>query len=344
MFYVAAIAGVANAKPAAKHGNAKPAAAKPEAAKAEGSAAPDATAPAEAEAPEIPQVTGPKMVELGHGAQVDLPAGMALIERAEAQVLLRKGGSDGDDVVALIGPAAEDQHWHIRIDADDSGYVTDDDADELDAGELLTSYKEGTAEQNKKRQELGIPALFVDDWSEKPHYDKAAHQLVWALAAHDTDGKVINHFIRILGRNGYLSVALIDSPENLEAAKKQAAPVIQAIQYKQGFQYKDHASADKSSGMGLKGLMLGAIGIAIAKKTGILVAVLLFFKKGFILVLAALGAFFKRLFGRKKQEVAPEVEIPPATVVSSGTYVPPPPMGQGFEPPGGSEPPHDPNG
>lgn len=350
VLFVVAVAGVANAKPPAKPAKpaatAKPEAAKPEAAKADGSdAAPADGAPAEEAPADIPHVTGPKLVELGHGAQIDLPAGVGLLERTEAQAVLRKSGNDADDVVAMIEPIAQDQGWYIVIEADDSGYVTDDDADDLDPGDLLKSYKEGTAELNKRREPLGVPPLFIDDWSEKPRYDKAAHQLVWAISAHQRDGKVINHFIRILGRNGYLSANLVDAADKMELAKQQAAPVIQAIQFKPGFRYTDHVSADKSSGLGLKGLMLGAIGIAVAKKTGILLAVFLFFKKGFIVVVMAIGAFFKRLVGgRKKQQTPvapPAVDLPSATVVASGMDAPPPapPMGQGFEPPGGSGPP-----
>jgi uncharacterized membrane-anchored protein len=341
-----AVAGAAEAKPAKPA--AKPAVVKPADAKPAADAA-DA-APADPLA-NVKHVTGPKLVDLGHGAQINLPADTVLLEHAEAQAEMRKSGNEAENVIALIVPTAANQDWYLVIEADDVGYVTDDDADDLDAGELLNSYKEGTAELNKKREPMGIPPLLIDDWSEKPRYDKAAHHLVWGIAAHSRDGKVINYFTRILGRNGFLSADLIGSGEKMEASKVQAAPVITAVQFKPGSGYADHVSDDKSSGVGLKGLLLAGVGIAVVKKTGILIAVFLFLKKGVILVVAAVGAFLKRLFGgRKKQEMAvapPPVDLPPATVVSSGMDAPPPapPTGQGFDPPGGSgPPPHDPLG
>lgn len=285
------------------------------------------------------------MAELGHGAQINLPAGASLIEQAEAQRLLRKYSDHVDDVLGVVVPAVDDQTWHIVLRIDESGYVSDSDADELDPGELLDSYKEGTAEANKMRAAKGMSELIIDDWTEKPRYDKAGHRLAWGIAVHSSRGKSINYFTHILGRNGTLSVNLIDAADKMELAKQQAAAVLQAIQFEPGSRYTDHVESDKSSGVGLKGLVLAGVGIAVAKKTGILVAVLLFFKKGFIVVIAAVGAFFRRLFGgRKKQEMPvapPPVDLPPATVVSSGVDAAPPapPTGQGFEPPGGSGPP-----
>ena len=73
--------------------------------------------------------------------------------------------------------------------------------------------------------------------------------------------------------------------------------------------------AIKTAGLGLKALVLGGAGIAVAKaaKAGILIKLLLVFKKGFILVLAAIGGFFKWLFGGKQQDA-----VPPSDPLSVG--------------------------
>ena len=49
---------------------------------------------------------------------------------------------------------------------------------------------------------------------------------------------------------GYLSVDLIDSPENIDKSKVDAANVLTAIHFTAGARYEDHKSDDKSSGMG----------------------------------------------------------------------------------------------
>ena len=278
----------------------------------------DAAAPADAQdaasgdaaQPSVPHIVGPKRVDLGHGAQIDLPAGMLLVERAAAQELLRKGGNEADDAVAMIVPDGPGD-WAMVIEAEDVGYVSDSDAGELDAADMLEDFKRGTIEQNKKRVAMGIPELFIDGWSEPPRYERATRQLVWGLTGHGKADKVVNRYTRLLGRNGYLSVDLIDDPKTIEASKVQAQSILAALHFTPGSRYEDHTGSDHDSGLGLKALVLGGAGVVIAKKTGILIALLLVLKKGFIVVAAAFGGFFKWLFGRKSRRDNAVAELPP---------------------------------
>jgi uncharacterized membrane-anchored protein len=271
--------------------------------------------PEEIEAQMPPHVKGPKLVELGHEIELDLPEGMILLEREEAQKLIREGGDDAENALGVV--VRLDAQWWAVIEYNDVGYVDDSDADQLNANELLDAYKQGTQEQNIKRKQLGVPELVLDGWSEMPSYQKAAKHLVWGLKGHSTDGVFINYFTRLLGRNGYISINLIDSPENIEAAKVQAQPLLTATRYKAGSRYEDHQDGDKSSGLGLRALVLGGTGVAVVKaaKAGIIVKLLLVFKKGFIVVFAAIGGFFKWLFGRKKDQ---DTEVPPDPPAVSG--------------------------
>ena len=80
-----------------------------------------------------PHIEGPKLVDLGNDIEIDLPAGMVLLEHDEAKKLIEKGGGTGEGVVALVLPTfLPDQTWEMRIDYDDVGYVKDTDADQLD--------------------------------------------------------------------------------------------------------------------------------------------------------------------------------------------------------------------
>jgi uncharacterized membrane-anchored protein len=253
----------------------------------------------------IPHVVGPKRVVLGHNAQIDVPSGMNLLERAQAQDLMRKVGNDTDGVVAVImPPVGSGSDWMVVIGASDIGYVDDDDADDLDADNMLAQFKQGTLEQNKKRVAIGVPELFIDGWSERPHYQSATHHLVWGLNAHASDSKVVNYFTRFLGRLGYLSVNLIDDPATIETSKTQALSVLTALHFDMGSRYEDHVSSDRDSGIGLKALVLGGAGVVIAKKTGILIAIALFLKKGLVVIIVAIGGFFRWLFRRKKDDAA----------------------------------------
>jgi len=258
--------------------------------------------PEEIEASLPPHINGPKLVDLGNNIEIDLPAGLVLFEHAEAKAILEQGGNSAENVAAIIIKIGGD--WMVSVDYDDVGYVTDKDADQLDAQELFNQYSEGNRQQNERRKAMGIAELFLDGWSEMPKYHNADHHLMWGLKGHSVDGPVINFFTRVLGRNGYMSIDLVDSPDRIEASKVETAPLFAATRFKTGFRYEDHAEGDKSSGMGLRALVLGGTGLAVMKvaKAGILIKILLVFKKLWIVLIVGIGGFFKWLFGRKKDE------------------------------------------
>lgn len=277
-----------------------------------GSAAGSAAADDDADLP--PHITGPAHVDLGNSSEVELPAGMVLLERDVARKLLRDGGESADNVsAAVIQPGSD---WTVLIEYDDVGYVDDSDADKLDAGELLDAYKQGTEQQNIERKKQGTAELTIDGWSEAPNYNHGTHHFSWGIKGHSTEGPIINAFTRVLGRNGFLSMNLVSSPDALEGAKRAAAPLIAATQFKSGARYEDHAGGDKDSGIGLRGLVLGGTGVAIAAKTGLLLKILLVLKKLIIVIVAAVGGFFRWLFGRKKKvtlaDAPPPGDPPPS--------------------------------
>ena len=278
---------------------------------------------AQAPADDMPaHIEGPKLVDLGNGTEIDLPANTILFERDVARDMLKKAdGNDAENVEALIVRPGTD--WAVIVEYEGAGYVSDGDADDLDADELFDAYKKGNDDQNARRKTLGIGPLILDGWSEKPRYDVLTHQLHWGLKGHSDQGPVINFFTRVLGRNGFMSVNLIDTPDRIEQSKQDTANVVGATRFKQGMRYQDHASGDKDSGIGLKGLVLGGTGVAIAAKTGLLLKLLLILKKAFIVIVAAVGGFFRWLFGKKKKDQALVVTepVPP----TSPPQDPPPP-------------------
>jgi uncharacterized membrane-anchored protein len=286
-----------------------------------------------------PHITGPKLVDLGNGTEIDLPANTFLFERDVARELMKKDGATGENVEAfIIRPGAQ---WAAIVEYNGVGYVNDSDADKLDPDDLFDAFKKGNDEQNARRKELGVAPLFLDGWSEKPHYDFVTHHLVWGLTGHGSDGPVINFFTRVLGRNGFISVNLIDSPDRIEASKQDAANVLSAVRFKDGSRYIDHQGDDKDSGIGLRGLVLGGTGVAIAAKSGLLLKLLLVFKKAIIFIVAAVGGLFRWLFGRKKKAAAAVAEagsVPGMPPPGDPPSAPPAPTSP-TDPPPPSDPP-----
>ncbi len=263
---------------------------------------------AEAEAALHP-LEGPAHVELGHDLAIDLPEGYVLLERADAVRFSESNGNFGnEDLLALVAPA--DGDWFVNIEFVADGYISDDDASELDADGLLQSYKEGTEASNEQRKAAGFDALTVDGWTDPPRYDAALHRLTWGLTGHDSDSTSVNHFTRILGRGGYASLDIIAAPEDLAVAKAGTDALLAATQFAPGARYEDFdPKTDRVAEYGMAALVLGGAG-AVAAKSGLLaklLAVLLAGKKFFVFAFLAVGAAVRKLFGGK---AAPDASTP----------------------------------
>src|SRR5262249_35970242 len=153
------------AKGAKKAAEKKPAEAQEPAAPAEADAAADANAEGSgAEKEELPaHVVGPKHIELGNSASIDLPDGMIMFERAVALDLMSQADEHAEHIVGIV--FKPESSWHVLIEYLDSGYIEDSDADDLDSDDLIDSYRKGTAEQNKIRKSHGNAELLIDGWS-----------------------------------------------------------------------------------------------------------------------------------------------------------------------------------
>jgi len=299
--------------------------AKPKHAEAQAEAAKPAESDKAADAPSDPQaglppgaVVGPNKVKLGDQAELDLPAGYLFLPKNELNRILTQKGDPPDESavggVFALSTEEDKSHWFL-VEWNASGYVKDNDADDLKPDEILESYKEGTEEANEYRKKNGAVPFHVVGWDEKPRYDKVKKHVVWAMRVRGDDGEEsTNYNTRILGRNGYLSINLICGPKQIEALKPVAANMLNGVAYLEGKRYADYnKSTDKTAEFGVAALVLGGAALAgkaaklglLAKFGKVLLAILVAGKKAIALVFIAIFAFFKRLFGRK-QETAPE--------------------------------------
>jgi len=226
-------------------------------------------------------------VDLGNGAEIDLPAGMILYPRAAAERLLGKVGEPTEGVVAIV--QQPDAGWSVLLSYTAAGYVDDSDARALDAGELLAAYRADTRAQNERRKLRGMSELVVDGWAEPPRYDRARHRLAWGLAAHTAEGRLANRFTRILGRGGFLSVNLIDEAETMARSQAEARSIVEATRWKPGARYGDHAPGDPRAATGLRGLVLGGAGVGAAGKLGLLATIVVASKPAIPLVLVMIS-------------------------------------------------------
>ncbi|MBW4471321.1 MAG: DUF2167 domain-containing protein [Stenomitos rutilans HA7619-LM2] len=257
--------------------------------------------------PKVNWTAGPKAVSLGDNlAQLKVPKGYLFANADDTRKLMTYlGNPTSNDDIGMVVPNDNQQDWLVVFSYNPIGYVKDDDSQSIDKDAILQSIKNGTEEDNKKRQAQGGAPILITGWQEPPHYDPASHDLVWSIAATEDGKPLINYNTRKLGRNGVTAINLVTSPANLPKIKPELNVLIANYAYIPGKQYSDFVSGqDKVAEIGLTALIAGGAGAAAAK-TGLLAKLLLILgvvakKLWFLIILALAG--LKQLFGGKKTQ------------------------------------------
>lgn len=252
-------------------------------------------------------VRGPASVLLRDQATLALPRGMVFIPQAEATRLSRAmGNRPGDGMVGIVTSPSDDEQWLVFVTWAADGYVRDDEARDLDADTVLQGLREATDEGNVDRASRGFPQLEILGWNEPPRYDAGTHFLSWSLSLQEKGAgaadQVVNYNTRALGRNGHLSLNLVTDQASFAKDRGVAATLLAGLTYDSGKRYADFDSAtDHVAEYGLMAL----IGVAAAKKLGLLaVAAAFLLKFAKVGVVAVGGALLglKRLFRRRPTE------------------------------------------
>lgn len=239
--------------------------------------------------------------KLGTRATLEIPQGFRFLEAAEASRLVEAMGNlTSRKEVGLI--ATHDLEWFVVFFFDDVGYVKDDEKDELDADDMAESMAENLQYSNEERRDRGLEELSFDGWAIPPRYNETSNRLEWAHRLRSATGVSVNYNTRVLGRHGVMRVILVTDPELLEATLPQYNSLMSGFDFTNGERYAEYRAGDKIAEYGLIALVAGG-GAAVAAKTGLLTALVAFFKKGAKLIivgLAAVAAFVKKLFSGRR--------------------------------------------
>jgi len=223
--------------------------------------------------------------------------------------LKRMGNFPSGSELGLITATGEGEQWFMVVRYIDAGYVKDDEAANWDADALMTSIKEGTEEDNKTRQAQGFPPLIIRGWEEKPHYDKAANKVVWAISAQERESSVgVNYNTLALGRQGYLSMNMVGSLEQLPMLKPHVSQLLANVEFVEGKRYTDfNSTTDKVAAVGLSALIAGAAiksGL-LAKLWAFIIPLVVAGKKLLMLLVIALGGLAAKYLKKKPQPEQP---------------------------------------
>jgi uncharacterized membrane-anchored protein len=246
--------------------------------------------------------------KIGSHAQIDIPQGHIFFSSKGAKEIMKRWGNlvDGSEEGLIIN---DEKGWSVLFDFADDGYVKDDEKNALDADKMLKAMHDSEPEVNKALKEAGLPGQHVTGFAMPPKYNETTNNLEWAIkfTTEGKEGETVNYRTKLLGRRGVMTATLMIEPENLEAALPEYQKLLAGYRYVEGETYAEYRKGDKLATYGLTGLVLGGGAFAAAKMG-------LFAKFGAILakggkavfagiavLLAVIGKFFGKLFGRRDQ-------------------------------------------
>jgi uncharacterized membrane-anchored protein len=237
------------------------------------------------------------------GVQLNVPRGFYFLSAEHARRVIVDAWNNpptaAEKVLGMIMPSDKtplDDTWGAVITYDDDGYVSDEDAVKIDYSALLKDMQEGTAQASEERVKLGFPAIRLVGWASPPFYDRHTHKLHWAkeLEFGDQTKHTLNYDVRALGRRGVLKINFVAGMEQLDEIKGVIPAVMDMPQFETGSRYADFVpGVDKVAAYGIGGLIAGKI----LSKAGLLAIALVFLKKGWILVVLALGGLWRVVAG-----------------------------------------------
>jgi uncharacterized membrane-anchored protein len=269
--------------------------------------------PARAQAPDPSQALfesikwqdGPDSARIGSESQIAVPANCRYTGQEGTHAFLQatENPSGPQDLGLLLcsdGDEEDANTWFVVFSFDDSGYVEDTDAKDLDANAILSSLREGNEAANDERRSRGWTTLTLDGWIKAPFYDPRTNNLTWSTKVTAVgEGASVNHSVRLLGRGGVMKADLITDPAQLAATLPAFDAIVASHSFLPGRKYSEWREGDKMAGYGLTALVAGGA-VAAAAKTGLLAKLLKPLGVAFI----GLMAWLKSLFSRKKDDGA----------------------------------------
>jgi uncharacterized membrane-anchored protein len=223
------------------------------------------------------------------------------------------GNPLSNNEIGYLAPNDEAARWFVVFDYLPIGYVKDDEKDDIDSEAILNAIKKGTENANEIREKKGFAPLFIKSWFREPYYDETTHNLTWTILAEQNGVEIVNHNVRILGRQGYISLVLVTDVETLSAAGTELDEIVANISYKKGKSYAEYVQGDKVAKYGLTALIAGGAA-ATATKFGLFK----FLAKAWKVVLIAAIGFFaalknkiKSLFSKKQESAYGPGQIEP---------------------------------
>jgi uncharacterized membrane-anchored protein len=205
--------------------------------------------------PQEQWISGPEKTSLGAIADLQIPAGYRFTGSEGARNFLRQMNNPvPSGLIGILTPNSGE--WMAVIEFNQIGHVSDArNNSEMNFTALLKAIKDRTEAQNNDPMNLGGSTTASVDWESQPVYDEKDHSLEWAVRAETQSGKVVNHSVVLLGRQGVLDVTMVKAYQGLPdlVPLKQ---LVKNISFKRGQAYADYQKGDKMAVVSLANLVV----------------------------------------------------------------------------------------
>ena len=241
-------------------------------------------------------------------AVLNVPENFIYLDAKDAETVLVDawGNMPSTGTLGILMPANmtafDYDSWAVTIEYSADGYVSDEDAADINYDELLEEVKSDTAEVSKERLKQGYESIEMIGWASQPYYDVVDKKLHWAkeIKFGGNEQNTLNYNIRILGRKGVLVLNFIANMEQKAQIEAQLSEVLAIAQFDQDNQYADfNPDTDNYAAYGIGALITGKV----LAKTGFLAIALVFLKKFGVFILIGAGALVSRVYKRKKNNI-----------------------------------------
>ncbi|WAC11506.1 DUF2167 domain-containing protein [Dyadobacter pollutisoli] len=241
-------------------------------------------------------------VHINSDVKLTVPAGYKFMSKADAEYVVFDfwGNPRSEGLLGMIVKQdysiVDESAWAFVVTYENSGFVKDEDAEDIDYDEMMEELQGEEEETNAARVKEGYSAVHITGWAAKPFYDKKNNILHWAKSikfGEDAD-TTLNYDVRILGRKGVLSLNAVGSLSQIGDIKKHVPDIIHIAQFKEGSRYTDFdPEIDKVAAYTIGGLVAGKL----LAKVGLFALLLKNIKLVIFALIAIFGALKNRILG-----------------------------------------------
>ena len=245
-------------------------------------------------------------------AEANLGENFRYLDQKDAATYLTKvlgnPPSAVEGIDGMIIPTTQGENWFAVVSYSADGHVSDSDAATINYDDLLKQIQAGAVESSKQRRALGFKGLEIVGWAQKPYYDPATKKLYWAKSIRfdNEQGLTLNYDVRILGREGFVNINIVDDVQELAKINAQMPAILGMVEFTKTNTYTEYVqSTDRTAAYGIAGLIAGGVLAKVGFFKGLMVLLAASWKViGVFLVAAAAGVsrFVKGIFCRKAEQ------------------------------------------